>query len=276
MEFEQMSFCSPESDDLVDDLHPLSGIPPAIFSPAEIQYGSMLESMEMELMLPDVMGGESSVGEEIGRAVGVNNEEDEGILGNGGCKNLLSERNRRKRLNQQLLSLRSLVPWMSKMDKRSVLIDATAYLRSLHEEMDQIKRELSAQEASESSTITSSESPLPSPDEIQQPHQSSSTHHQIIQIEAEELGDRTYTVKVVFKKTPGAVGQVHRMLESLGHDISQSWTHIIDEHQMVTTSFLRVKKQANLTPDALKAHISKAAFKLGIEVEGDDYHSPNG
>ncbi|XP_058069549.1 uncharacterized protein LOC131218777 isoform X3 [Magnolia sinica] len=209
MEFEQMSFCSPESDDLVDDLHPLSGIPPAIFSPAEIQYGSMLESMEMELMLPDVMGGESSVGEEIGRAVGVNNEEDEGILGNGGCKNLLSERNRRKRLNQQLLSLRSLVPWMSK-------------------------------------------------------------------IEAEELGDRTYTVKVVFKKTPGAVGQVHRMLESLGHDISQSWTHIIDEHQMVTTSFLRVKKQANLTPDALKAHISKAAFKLGIEVEGDDYHSPNG
>ncbi|XP_058069548.1 transcription factor bHLH35-like isoform X2 [Magnolia sinica] len=218
MEFEQMSFCSPESDDLVDDLHPLSGIPPAIFSPAEIQYGSMLESMEMELMLPDVMGGESSVGEEIGRAVGVNNEEDEGILGNGGCKNLLSERNRRKRLNQQLLSLRSLVPWMSKMDKRSVLIDATAYLRSLHEEMDQIKRELSAQEASESSTITSSESPLPSPDEIQQPHQSSSTHHQIIQ----------------------------------------------------------VKKQANLTPDALKAHISKAAFKLGIEVEGDDYHSPNG
>ncbi|XP_058083667.1 transcription factor bHLH35-like [Magnolia sinica] len=53
-------------------------------------------------------------------------------------KNLVSERNRRKRLNQQLFSLRSLIPNITKMDKRSILVDALAYLQSI---LQQIERE---------------------------------------------------------------------------------------------------------------------------------------
>ncbi|XP_026396854.1 uncharacterized protein LOC113291546 [Papaver somniferum] len=46
-------------------------------------------------------------------------------------KNLMSERNRRKRLNQQLFTLRSIVPNITKMDKRTVLVDALAHLQNI-------------------------------------------------------------------------------------------------------------------------------------------------
>ncbi|MCL7049645.1 hypothetical protein MKW94_020785 [Papaver nudicaule] len=58
----------------------------------------------------------------------------------------MSERNRRKRLNQKLLTLRSMVPSISKisilkmqMDKRSVLVDTLNYLQDI---LDQTKIEI--------------------------------------------------------------------------------------------------------------------------------------
>ncbi|KAI3923936.1 hypothetical protein MKW98_012725, partial [Papaver atlanticum] len=58
------------------------------------------------------------------------------------CKNLVSERNRRKRLSQQLLDLRALVPNITKMDRRSVLVDAISYLRNMQEETKMMEKEL--------------------------------------------------------------------------------------------------------------------------------------
>ncbi|PIA64719.1 hypothetical protein AQUCO_00100291v1 [Aquilegia coerulea] len=68
-------------------------------------------------------------------------------------KNMVSERNRRKRLSKQLLSLRALVPNITKfeicviqIDKRSVLVDAQSYLKNIHEEIERLQKELIEQQ----------------------------------------------------------------------------------------------------------------------------------
>ncbi|OVA08590.1 Myc-type [Macleaya cordata] len=86
-----------------------------------------------------------------------------------GCKNLVSERNRRTRLSQQLLALRALVPNITKMDKRSVLVDALAYLRSIHEETTRLQKELNEhhQPNLNSIMISTATAPTPNDNEIE-------------------------------------------------------------------------------------------------------------
>ncbi|XP_055822419.1 transcription factor bHLH35-like isoform X2 [Solanum dulcamara] len=65
-------------------------------------------------------------------------------------KNILSERNRRKKLNERLFALRSVVPNISKMDKASIIKDAIDYIEELHKEERRIRGEISELESGRS------------------------------------------------------------------------------------------------------------------------------
>lgn len=58
-------------------------------------------------------------------------------------KNIVSERNRRKKLNERLFALRAVVPNISKMDKASIIKDAINYIQELHEQERRIRAEIS-------------------------------------------------------------------------------------------------------------------------------------
>ncbi|GAB4853513.1 hypothetical protein Ancab_017704 [Ancistrocladus abbreviatus] len=57
-------------------------------------------------------------------------------------KNIVSERNRRRKLNESLFALRAVVPKISKMDKASIIKDAIDYIQELHEEERRIQAEI--------------------------------------------------------------------------------------------------------------------------------------
>ncbi|KAG7020231.1 Transcription factor bHLH93 [Cucurbita argyrosperma subsp. argyrosperma] len=57
-------------------------------------------------------------------------------------KNLMAERRRRKRLNDRLSMLRSIVPKISKMDRTAILADAIDYMKELLEKIGNLQREM--------------------------------------------------------------------------------------------------------------------------------------
>ncbi|KAI4380260.1 hypothetical protein MLD38_006471 [Melastoma candidum] len=66
----------------------------------------------------------------------------DGAASSAVSKNTVSERNRRKTLNDRLYALRSVVPNISKMDKASIIKDAIGYIQELQEQEQTIQREI--------------------------------------------------------------------------------------------------------------------------------------
>ncbi|XP_058114377.1 transcription factor MYC4-like isoform X2 [Magnolia sinica] len=187
------------------------------------------------------------------------------------CKNLVSERNRRKRLSQQLLALRALVPNITKMDKRSVLVDALAYLRSIHEETKRLQRELKESSSSKNNLESFVDD---TPEQTLQPTLTlaprpsiSKSKSQILEIDAEKIEERRFVVKINSKGGAGVGGEVLRVIESLGFEISYTALEQIKPLHVLTTVFIRVRKQGRMTEEKLKDCITSTALRSGLMLQ---------
>uniref|UniRef100_A0A7N0ZVZ2 BHLH domain-containing protein n=1 Tax=Kalanchoe fedtschenkoi TaxID=63787 RepID=A0A7N0ZVZ2_KALFE len=90
-----------------------------------------------------VLSPNENLGSSTSKMSGGGRERRNGAKKAGGqpSKNLMAERRRRKRLNDRLSMLRSIVPRISKMDRTSILADTIDYMKELIEKVSKLEEE---------------------------------------------------------------------------------------------------------------------------------------
>ncbi|KAG4202069.1 hypothetical protein ERO13_A05G314400v2 [Gossypium hirsutum] len=141
-------------------------------------------------------------------------------------KNLVMERNRRKKINDQLFKLRALVPKISKMDRTAILTDAIEYIGDLLEEKKKLENELMKidEENCEKSNLELKSTLLDkSPkDNVSavKPNQVSSSLAEMakmeVHVEVNQLTKREFLIKLYYEHKRGSFAKLMEGIDSLG------------------------------------------------------------
>ncbi|KAJ8452130.1 hypothetical protein Cgig2_016711 [Carnegiea gigantea] len=127
-------------------------------------------------------------------------------------KNIVSERNRRKKLNERLFALRAVVPNITKMDKASIIKDAINYIQELHEQERQIKAEISELEYGRLSRKNSNVQ------KSRRVPQARALHPPLCLsplVRVSYVGERTVVVRLTCSKKKGTMVKLCEIFESL-------------------------------------------------------------
>lgn len=128
-------------------------------------------------------------------------------------KNILMERDRRRKLNEKLYALRSVVPNITKMDKASIIKDAIEYIEQLQAEE---RRALQALEAGEGARCGGHGHGEEARVLLQQPAAAAAPAPvEVLELRVSEVGDRVLVVNVTCSKGRDAMARVCRAVEEL-------------------------------------------------------------
>ncbi|OEL15509.1 Transcription factor bHLH35, partial [Dichanthelium oligosanthes] len=145
-------------------------------------------------------------------------------------KNMVMERDRRRRLNEKLYALRSVVPNITKMDKASIIRDAITYIEQLQEEERQVLAEVSALESSDvtAAAVKTEDAATGDADSYRWRKRirmtadggvprsiDASPPLQILEVQVSEAGEKMAVVSVRCSRGRDAVAKVCRALEPL-------------------------------------------------------------
>ncbi|XP_027332902.1 transcription factor bHLH35-like [Abrus precatorius] len=139
-------------------------------------------------------------------------------------KNIVSERNRRKKLNERLFALRAVVPNISKMDKASIIKDAIEYIQHLHEQEKRIQAEIMDLESGKLKNPTHDfhqELPIllrskkKRTDNLFDSISSRNSPIEIIELRVKYMGEKTFVVSLTCSKRTDTMVKLCEMFESL-------------------------------------------------------------
>ncbi|KAE9607028.1 putative transcription factor bHLH family [Lupinus albus] len=144
-------------------------------------------------------------------------------------KNLMAERRRRKRLNDRLSMLRSIVPKISKMDRTSILGDAIDYIKELLERIGKLQEEEMDEEKNQINHLDISKE--------QKPNEGMVRNAPKFDVERREKDTK---ISICCATKPGLLLSTVNTLEALGLEI----------HQCVISSFNDFSLQASCSEAA--------------------------
>ncbi|CAN6248032.1 unnamed protein product [Urochloa humidicola] len=139
----------------------------------------------------------------------------------GENKNILMERDRRRKLNEKLYALRSVVPNITKMDKASIIKDAIEYIQQLQAEERQVLQEVRGLESAagehEDTAATKLKRARSVPSMVAGAHGAPppSPPLEVLELRVSEVGERVLVVSVTCGKRRDAMARVCRAIEEL-------------------------------------------------------------
>ncbi|XP_042497305.1 transcription factor bHLH35-like isoform X2 [Macadamia integrifolia] len=142
------------------------------------------------------------------------------------AKNILSERNRRKKLNERLFALRAVVPNISKMDKASIIKDAIEYIQELQDQEKRIQAEIKELESGKlKKNQYSTDSEIQNPVRVRSKKKridqsfgsggSRSPSVELLELRVSHVGEKTLVVSLTCGKKTDTIVKLCEVFESL-------------------------------------------------------------